>query len=209
LAVAVVEDDRETREGLRMLLSGTPGLRCVATFGSLEEALARTVPEPPEVLLLDVDLPGRRGSEGVAELREKYPGLIVLMLTVFEDDEEIFHSLCRGAQGYLLKGTPPARLLEAIHEAAAGGAPMSPKVAARVVTMFRKSPPPAPLDCSLGPRETKLLALFADGHSYDSAARELGVSPSTVRKHIGEIYRKLQVHSQSAAVGKALRAGWI
>ena len=137
LAVAIVEDDRGTREGLAALIGGTPGFRCVGTYGSVEEALKGLAAAVPDVLLLDIHLPGLTGSEGVRLLRERYPRMQVLMLTVFAEEERIFESLCNGACGYLLKNTPPARLLEAIREAHQGGSPMSPDIARKVVVALQ------------------------------------------------------------------------
>src|SRR5262245_18928305 len=145
------------------------------------------------------------GSQGVRFLRERCPSAEVLMLTVYADEERIFESICNGAVGYLLKKTPPARLLEAIREDAAGGAPMSPEVARRVVAHFRKSVAVEPLDEALTPRELHLIQLLAEGHSYQATAERLDISVNTVRSYIRNVYDKLHVHSKSEAVSKALR----
>jgi DNA-binding NarL/FixJ family response regulator len=145
------------------------------------------------------------GIEGIRLLKEKYPRLQLLMLTIYEDDERIFDALCAGACGYLLKRTPPARLLEALREAVTGGAPMSPEIAARVISLFRDIRPPERPDCALTPHETRLLRLLVEGHNYTTAAAELGISYNTVKFHMRHIYEKLQVHSKSEAVAKALR----
>jgi DNA-binding NarL/FixJ family response regulator len=202
--VAIVEDQREIREGLAALIDGTPGFRCTGRFGSMEEALAG-IRQAPHVVLLDIGLPGMSGIEGVRRLRERYPGLTALMLSVYEDDDRIFEAMCAGAGGYLLKTTPPARLLESLSEAARGGAPMSPEVARRVIQLFRDIRPPARADYQLTPHETRLLRLLVDGHNYKTAAAELGVSVNTIGFHMRHIYEKLQVHSKSEAVSKALR----
>ena len=181
----------------------------MAACGSLEEALHALPSRHPDVVLLDIKLPGVWGSEGVGEVLGRFPGCRVLMLTAFEDEGRILESLCNGASGYILKNTPPARLLEYLREAASGGAPMSPEVAAKVVALFRTVAPPRRLDCQLTAQETRLLALLADGHGYQSAAAELGVTINTVRTHVRSVYEKLHVHSKSAAVTKALRAGLI
>lgn len=207
LDVAIVEDDRLTRGGLAALINGTPGYRCVAEYASVEQALYRAPEAPPQVLLLDIDLPGMPGSEGVPRLLDRFPGVIVLMLTIYDEGARVFESICNGASGYLLKNTPPARLLEAIREAAEGGAPMSPVVASKVVRLFRRTAPPARLDCELTPAQLELLRLLADGHSYQAAADRMGISVNTVRKHVRSTYDKLHVHSKSEAVSKALRAG--
>lgn len=210
IKVVLVEDDQRLREGLGMLVDGSPGFRLVGAFNSVEEALARRLGEAPEVLLLDIHLPGVPGSQGVRPLIEKWPGAVALMLTVFEEEDHIFTSLCNGAVGYLLKRTPPARLLEAVREAHGGGSPMSPEIARKVIHLFRKTPPPPmQLDITLSPQEAKLLALIAEGASYQAAGDRLFISINTVRKHIRSIYEKLQVHTKSEAVKKALQAGLI
>jgi DNA-binding NarL/FixJ family response regulator len=207
IRVVIVEDDPGTRQGLRMLVDGTPGYRCVAVFGSLEQVSAARAGEPADVVLLDIQLPGVPGSRGVGSLRERWPQAAVLMLTAFEDEDKIFESLCNGATGYLLKRTPPARLLEAMREARDGGAPMSPEIARKVVELFRRTAPPVALDASLTPQEVHLLRLLAEGCSYQTAGSQLGISINTVRNYIRAIYEKLQVHTKSAAVSKAMRAG--
>ena len=204
IEVAIVEDLREIREGLGALIDGTPGFRCVGRYGSMEEALAG-LRAAPHVVLLDIGLPGMSGIEGLRRLRAKYPDLSALMITVYEDDDRILEAMCAGAAGYLLKTTPPARLLESISEVAAGGAPMSPGVARRVIQLFRDIRPPARADYQLTPHETRLLRLLVDGHNYKTAAVELGVSVNTIGFHMRRIYDKLEVHSKSEAVSKALR----
>ena len=204
IEVVIVEDLREIREGLGALIDGTPGFRCVGRYGSMEEAMAG-LRAAPHVVLLDIGLPGMSGIEGLRRLRAKYPDLSALMITVYEDDDRIFEAMCAGAAGYLLKTTPPARLLESISEVAAGGAPMSPGVARRVIQLFRDIRPPARADYQLTPHETRLLRLLVDGHNYKTAAVELGVSVNTIGFHMRRIYDKLEVHSKSEAVSKALR----
>lgn len=207
IRVMIVEDDRVTRDGLRLLVDGTPGYRCTQVFGSLEQASAGRPGEPPNVILVDIQLPGMPGSRGVGTLRERWPDAAVLMLTAFDDEDKIFESLCNGATGYLLKRTPPARLLEAVREARDGGAPMSPEIARKVVELFRRTVPPAALDEALTKQEVQLLRLLAEGCSYQTAGGQLGVSINTVRNYIRNVYEKLQVHTKSAAVSKAMRAG--
>jgi len=210
IRVLLVEDDPTFRRGLRLLLQSTPGFTCAAETGSVEHALRVTVPGgPPEVVLLDINLPGIQGTEGVGPIRERFPDSIVLMLTVFEDEDKIFRSLCNGAGGYLLKKTAPDRLLQFIREATSGGAPMSPEIAAKVVALFRTMPVPQASPARLTPHEVAFLQLLAEGHSYQSAADSMGITINTVRNHVRSIYDKLHVHSKSAAVSKALRAGLI
>ncbi len=171
----------------------------------MEEAIAGVDAAVPDVVLSDIGLPGMSGIEGVRILKERHPKLLILMLTVYDDDDRIFDAMCAGASGYLLKKTPPARLLESLKEAFEGGAPMSPEVARRVVSLFREIRPPERADYQLTPHETRLLKLFVEGHNYKTAAVELGVSINTVNFHVRSIYDKLQVHSRSEAVVKALR----
>lgn len=205
IRVAIVEDDRSTREGLGILVGGTPGYSFVGSYGSVEEALRSISRATPEVLLLDIDLPGMPGSEGVLLFKKTFPELDILMLTVHAEQDRVFESICNGACGYLLKETPPAKLLESIQEAHQGGSPMSPDIARKVVTLFQKTGPPEKLDQHLTPQETRLLKLFAEGYRYRGAAEQLNISVNTVRDHIRSIYDKLHVHSKSEAVSKALR----
>jgi DNA-binding NarL/FixJ family response regulator len=203
--VMLIEDQREVREGLAMLINGSPGFRCVAAFRSMEEAL-RAIPEhSPDVVLTDIGLPGMSGVEGIRILRERAPNIPVVALTVYDDDEDIFDALCAGACGYLLKNIPPARLLEGLKEVASGGAPMSPEIARRVLNLFREFRPPERASHTLTAQETELLRLMVEGHSYKTASATLGISVSTVSFHLQNIYGKLQVHSKSEAVAKAIR----
>lgn len=210
VSIGIVEDDPDLRESLRLLVEESTGFRCAGEFGSAEEAL-RGFPSPgPDVLLLDIRLPGELGSRAVKRFVERFPGLVVVMLTLYADDEHVFEALCNGASGYLLKKTPPSRILEAAVEAHAGGAPMSPEVARKVVQLFRKFPGPSePSEAHLTPQELRFLTLLSKGYSYQAAADELDVSLNTVRNYVRAIYEKLHVHSRSEAVGKALRSGLI
>jgi len=188
-----------------MLIDGTDGFSCVGSYRSMEEALDKFDANLPDILLADIGLPGMNGIEGVRILKVRHASLTVLMLTVYEDDERIFDALCAGASGYLVKKTPPARLLESISEALDGGAPMSPEIARRVVGLFRQIRPPEHENYHLTPHELRLLKLLVEGYNYKTAAAELGVTFNTVCFHIKQIYAKLQVHSKSEAVAKALR----
>ena len=205
IEVAIVEDRREIRESLALLIGGTEGFKCIGSYRSMEEALDKLKVHQPHLLLSDIGLPGMSGIEGIAILKERYPDLLILMLTVYDDDERIFDAMCSGASGYLLKKTPPARLLDSLREVANGGAPMSPEVARRVVALFREIRPPERAEYELTPHETRLLKLLVQGHNYKTAAVELGVTVHTVSFHLRSIYEKLQVHSKSEAVAKALQ----
>lgn len=171
----------------------------------MEEALRQISYEVPDVVLSDIDLPGMSGIEDVRILRERYPQMLILMLTIYDNDERIFDAMRAGATGYLLKKTPPARLLESLKEVASGGTPMSPEVARRVIALFREIRPPDRADYQLTPHETRLFKLLTEGHNYKSAAAKLGVAVGTVSFHLQHIYEKLQVHSKSEAIAKALR----
>ena len=205
IRAAIVEDQRDIREGLRVLIDGTDGYRCAGVYRSMEEALGGIASDTPDVVLCDIGLPGMSGIDGIRVLKGRYPRLSLLMLTVYDDDDRIFDALCAGACGYLLKRTAPSRLLESLREAVSGGAPMSPEVASRVIALFREIRPPERADYDLTPHETRLLKLLVDGHNYTTAAAELKVSYNTVKFHMRHIYEKLQVHSKSEAVAKAMR----
>lgn len=207
ITVATIEDRREIREGLAALIDETPGFQCVGRYRSVEEALEAFPHKPADVALVDIELPGMSGIDGIRLLRERFPAMLLLMLTVYDDNDRIFDALCAGACGYLLKKTPPAKLIESLREAVEGGAPMSPDVARRVITLFRDVRPPEKADYELTPHEVRLLRLMVDGHSYKSAAQILHVTPHTVSFHLRHIYEKLEVHSKSEAVAKALRGG--
>jgi DNA-binding NarL/FixJ family response regulator len=171
----------------------------------MEDALARIGSEAPHAVLVDIGLPGMSGIEGIRILKEKFPALTLLAFTVYDDDENIFDALCAGASGYLLKNTAPARLLEGLREVVSGGAPMSPEVARKVIRLFREMRSPHRADHQLTAQETEILKLLVQGHSYKTAAAELGISINTVSFHLRNVYSKLQVHSMSEAVSKALR----
>ncbi len=204
ICVAIVEDLQRTREGLCALIDGSPGLSCVHAFASMEEALEVRFSRVPDVMLVDLGLPGMSGTEGIAILRERFPKMALVVLTVYEDNERVFRALCAGANGYLLKNTRPEKLLDGVREASGGGAPMSPEIARQVVELFRKFHPPPQARYDLTAHEVRLLRLLVEGHSYKTAALKLGVTVNTIAFHIQNIYGKLQVHSKSEAVARAL-----
>jgi len=181
----------------------------VGRYASGEEALAQVADQHPDVILTDLGLPGIQGVDVVASLRRLLPPTPILVLTVHGEDHYVFDALCAGAFGYLLKDVEPARLLAAIQEVHLGGAPMSPEVARRVVSMFQKVVPPRSLESGLSERELQVLRLLADGHSYKTCADHLTISIDTIRFYVRRIYERLHVHSKSEAVTKALRDGWI
>jgi len=205
IRVALVEDRHEIREGLRELIAGSGGFECCGAYGSMEEALPALGPGAPDVALIDIGLPGMSGVEGIREIRSRYPGIRLLVLSVYNDDGRVFKAICAGACGYLLKKTPPAKLLESIREVVAGGAPMSPEIASRVLALFRENAPPPQADYNLTPHELRLLKLLVEGHNYKTMSGLLGVTVHAVSFHMRNIYEKLEVHSKSEAVAKALR----
>ena len=205
IRVVIIEDMREVRQGLATLINGTVGFVCAGIHRSMEEALPRVKGEQADVILTDIGLPGMSGIEGIRHLRERLPDVPILALTIYDSDEKVFEALCAGASGYLLKNTPPRRLLESISEVAEGGAPMSPQVARRVFRLFHKFRPPEHASYQLTPQESGLLKLLVEGHHKKTAASEMGISVNTVSYHLKNIYAKLQVHSKSEAVAKALR----
>lgn len=205
IRVVLIEDERELREGLRVLLDFTPDFACVGNFGTMEEALRKIELAAADLVLTDIGLPRMDGIEGTRLLREKFAELPIVVFTVHGEDDKIFQALCAGANGYLLKDTPPTKIIEALREVLDGGAPMSPDVARRVVHLFRTFTPPMGADYRLTEQETRILKMLVDGHHYKTAAYELNISTSTVSFHLKNIYEKLQVHSKTEAVAKALR----
>jgi DNA-binding NarL/FixJ family response regulator len=205
IRVAIIEDLLEVREGLMALIDNAGGFRCAAGYRTMEDALQELDPANVDVVLTDLGLPGMSGIEGIRILRDRHPDLCILALTIYADEDEVFDALCAGASGYLLKNTPPERLLESLREATAGGAPMSPEVARRVVHLFREIRPSPRGMCRLTPQETELLRLLVEGHHYKTAADVMGISVNTVSFHLKNVYAKLQVHSKTEAVARALR----
>ena len=206
IRVALVEDQDVTREGLSLLIGGSPGFAICGQYDSMEQALQQIPGNPPDVLLADIGLPGMSGIEGVRQIHEWMPELPILMLTVHGDSDSVFSAVCAGACGYLLKETPPVRLLESIRELYEGGAPMSPGIARKVVLMFQKTGPPKE-DLQLSVRQLEILRMLAEGHSYKVCAATLDVGLDTIRSHVRKIYERLHVHSRSEAVWKALQGG--
>src|SRR5690348_8138597 len=205
IRVTIVEDERELRDGIKALLELTPDLSCSGAFRTMEEALRSVSDSTVDLVLTDIGLPNMDGIEGTRRLRERYPSLPIIVFTIHGEDDKIFRALCAGANGYLLKDTPPSRIVEAMNETINGGAPMSPEVARRVVELFRRFNPPEQANYRLTSQEAQILKLLADGHHYKTAASELGISTNTVSFHLKNIYEKLQVHSKTEAVAKALR----
>ncbi|MDX1905526.1 MAG: response regulator transcription factor [Bacteroidia bacterium] len=206
LRVAIFDDNRPLLDALQMLINGTPGYQVVGAYPDAGALLVRIAACRPDVVLMDIEMPGTDGIEAVRLLKTQFPQIQVLMQTVFEDEDRVFAALCAGAGGYLLKNTPPARLLEAIAEVAAGGAPMSPVVARKALEMFRRfAPQEVTVDYRLTPREGDVLSLLVQGLPYKLIADRLSITYETVRSHMKHIYEKLHVASTTEAVAKALR----
>lgn len=211
IRVAVVEDNNAIREGLKILIDGTEGYSCIGTYSECEKMLKNIEKINPDVLLMDLVLPGMDGVEGIKKVKMLLPELTILVLTIYEENDRIFDALCAGASGYLVKKTPPSKLLEAIKEAYEGGAPMSSQIARKVIEFFqnKKTSSPQKNDYVLTPREKEILSGLVEGHNFKAIADSLFISIETVRFHFRNIYRKLHVHSQSEAVAKAIREGLI
>ena len=200
IRVAIIEDDPKIRQLLELIIDGSDGFSCNQTYENCEIAIEGIKNTPPDILLLDVDLPKISGIEGLKLIRKILPELSIIMLTVHEDDETVFNALCSGALGYLVKGLPPHQLLLALKEAYAGGAPMSAVVARKVVTHFHHNP-----NTILSGRETEVLSLLCKGENYRTIAKLLFISSNTVKAHIKNIYTKLHVNTRAEAVAKAIQ----
>ena len=200
ITVSIIEDDSDIRESLALLINGTPGFSCIHSYESCEKGIKGILKDPPDVVLMDIGMPGMSGIEGIKALKEKMPDLDVLVLTIQSESETVFDALCAGACGYLIKDTPPSQLLDAIKECHEGGAPMSTRIARLVVQSFKVEQPTI-----LTARETEVLTHLCKGKSYKMIADDLFISEETVRRHIKNIYRKLEVHSKSEAVAKAFK----
>jgi len=199
IKVAIVEDDSEIRQLLSLIINGSPGFECKHTYSNCEDALENIPKNLPDVVLMDIDLPKLSGIEGVIILKDKLPQVDFIMLTIKEDDDSVFKSICAGATGYLTKDIPPTNLLNSIKDAVNGGSPMSANIARKVISSFHKS-----TESPLSNRETEVLKRLCDGENYKTIADALFVSGNTIRAHIKNIYKKLQVNSRAEAVSKAI-----
>lgn len=208
IRVAVFDDNREQRDGLDAVLYSVPDMELVGSFSSARNVIEDVRSCAPHLVLMDIDMPDVDGIRASALLREQVPELRIIMLTVIEDNDRIFAAIRAGADGYFLKQTAPARLIEGIQEAMDGGAPMTPSVARRVLRMMEAKPVAARQDeFQLSERELGILALLVKGFTYKRIASELGVSYATVNKHVSNVYVKLRVHSVNEAVALAIRKG--
>lgn len=206
--ISIVEDDPVIRAGWVKIINRAPGYRCISDFGSAEAALTELPKNPPDFVLMDINLPGKSGIECTRELKRRLPKLEIVMLTMFGDRDNLFEALRAGASGYLLKRTKPAALLEALHELKGGGSPMSPQIARQVVQFFRQNEPASQTAGTglekLSERENEILRCLAEGRHYKEIADQLQLSMDTVRTYIRRTYEKLHVHSRTEAVVKYL-----
>ncbi|MFO1478105.1 MAG: response regulator transcription factor [Verrucomicrobiota bacterium] len=205
ITVSIVDDEKELRESITTFINGTPGFKCLSAYGSAEEALKKLPADKPDVVLMDINLGGMNGIECVERLKVEAPGMQLLMLTVYEDTNQIFRALEAGATGYLLKRSSPATLLQAIREIHAGGSPMTSSIARKVVASFRKAKPAATKETHLSPREEMVLNCLAKGLTYKQIADQLEISIDTIRTYLRRIYEKLHVQSRTEAVAKYLQ----
>jgi DNA-binding NarL/FixJ family response regulator len=205
--VTLIEDHQEYRNGLSFMINNSPGFKCTGAYDSIEDALRHNF--TANLILLDIALPGKSGIEGILELRQRYPETQIVMLTGMDDDYNILRAIMAGANGYLLKKTAPVQLLNAIKDAINGGMPMTPSIAYKVVEIFKKYVPSNDNSSTLTNREKEILSFLVEGFNYKEISKQLFISLDTVRNHIRHIYEKLQVHSKSQAVAKALKEGLI
>ena len=205
IKVLIYEDNPQLREGLTMLISGSEGFEVLSAFRNCNNVVEEVQAFKPDVILMDIDMPGVNGLEGLKKIREVDNQVKILMLTVFDDNRNVFQAISNGANGYILKKTPPGKLLEYISEAQSGGAPMTSSIATQVLKMFSSMNNEKGEDYNLSDREKQVLQLLVDGYSYKMIAGEMFISIDTVRSHIKKIYEKLHVNSKSEAVAKAFK----
>ena len=206
IKVTIFEDNNSLRQSLYQLVNGSEGFKCVGAFEDCLDLFKNIEDTKPDVVLMDIEMPGINGIEAVSMLREKYPSLKILMQTIFEDNEKIFNSILAGASGYILKNTSPSRFLDFIKETYEGGAPMSPTVATKVLKMMVEQSPSAKKETfNLSEREKEILSCLVKGMSYKLIADACFISIDTVRGHIRNIYEKLHVHSKGEAIATAIK----
>ncbi len=205
IKVALFEDNPLLRDSLVQLINASEGLICTGAFPDCSNLMRKVESAKPDVILMDIDLPGMNGIEAVGQINQTYPDMVIIMQTVFNDNERIFQSITAGASGYLLKNTSPARILEAIREAATGGAPMTPSIAHKILDVFRSKKPalPAKEQSQLNERQQEILECIFNGMSYKLIADKLFISADTVRYHVKNIYEILHVHSRDELISKA------
>ena len=211
IRVLLFEDNKHYRESLYYIINGTPGFECVAAFPNCSDLIFRIKQNKPDVILMDIEMPGISGIEAVQKIKKEFPDQQILMQTVFDDDDHVFDAICAGASGYILKTTSPAEILSAVKDVSNGGSPMSSGVARRVLNKFQKISPKKDQQTNyqLTPREKEILALLVEGKSYKMIAADLGIGFETVRTHMKNIYGKLHVESLSEMVAKAVRENMV
>jgi DNA-binding NarL/FixJ family response regulator len=207
--VLLYEDNHELREGLSFLLQATPGITLGGAYANARNIRAELHEHLPDVLLLDIQMPGLTGLEALPIIKSLYPRIQVLMITVFDDDDNIFQAIRSGANGYLLKDTPPSEIIEAIRDVHRGGSPMTSSVARKLFDYFQHPVSPVVADHQLSPRELDVVRCLMNGYSYKMIADDLHISIETVRTHIRRMYDKLQVNSKTEVILKAIKGGWI
>jgi len=205
ITIAIVEDHSDLSKSLCLILNMTPGFICVGCYESCEDLLDELDAIKPQVILMDIGLPGISGIEGASRVKAVRPEIQILMLTIYEEDSQVFKAICAGASGYLLKNATPVEILQAIEQVVKGGAPITPSIAQKVMAMFRDFAPKTEVSKGLTPREYEVLKALVDGLDYKQIAERYFISLDTVRNHIRHIYEKLHVHTKSEAVVKALR----
>jgi DNA-binding NarL/FixJ family response regulator len=209
ISVAIVEDNPDIRLGTSYILRTSRECTLVGAYDTAEELLEEFDKIAPEVVLMDIGLPGMSGIEAIASLKRDHPRVEIVVQSIFEDDDNVFRALCAGASGYIAKPVLPRDLLQAVEHAFGGGTPMSPRIARKVLEVFKLNAPPPRADYHLTPRELEVLQLLVGGEDYKSIADTLFISVFTVRAHIRNIYDKLHVHSKSQAVAKALNENMV
>jgi DNA-binding NarL/FixJ family response regulator len=206
IKILLYDDNKPLREGLTMLLNGTNGFSVVGAFAHCNQVVEEVERLKPDIVLMDIDMPGMGGINGLKLIKTRFPTVKVVMLTVFADDQNVFQAMKASADGYLLKKTAPAKLLEAIQEACEGGAPMTSSIARQVLELFARQTAPQPDDLHLlSAREKEVLDGLVKGYSYKLIAAELSISLETVRSHIKKIYEKLRVNSKTEAITKVYK----
>ncbi len=206
IKVMIFEDNKHLRDSLYFLVNSSSGFECVAAFPDTRQALQHVKHFKPDVIMTDIEMPVMNGIDTTRLIKNEYPGMKILILTVFEDKEKIFQALCAGGSGYLLKNSTPEQILQALTDTYKGGSPLSPSVAKLVVQFFQLNMPEATADdYNLTPKEKELLECLADGKSYKMIADKMSISIETVKTHIKSVYRKLHVNSSHEAVAKVIR----
>jgi DNA-binding NarL/FixJ family response regulator len=209
IKVSVYDDSWALRESLSKLFAAFHQFQLLGAYPNAITILENCKYQKPDVILMDIDMPGVSGIEAVTIVKENFPAIKVLMLTVFDDNHRIFQSICNGAVGYILKKEEPIKIMEAVQQAYEGGAPMSPTIAVKILYMFRHHNHTQKEEIDLSARELQILSLLSKGFSYKMIAAESEICIDTVRFHIKKIYEKLQVHSMTEAVSKAIKNNWV